>query len=42
LNKNITGVTASNSADLYIERQVKMDWQKKYLLIIDEMNIFNV
>ncbi|KAL8281707.1 hypothetical protein RB600_008933 [Gaeumannomyces tritici] len=38
-NRNIDGVKTSNSADLYINGQARMDWQEKYMLIIDEVSM---
>jgi hypothetical protein len=38
-DKNIDGVRASNTASLYINGQARMDWQEKYLLIIDEVSM---
>ncbi|EKG08957.1 DNA helicase PIF1 ATP-dependent [Macrophomina phaseolina MS6] len=36
-DKDVDGITSSNSADLCIDGQARMDWQEKYLLIIDEL-----
>jgi hypothetical protein len=38
-NKDIDGVRESNTSNLYIDGQVRMDWQEKYLLIIDEVSM---
>jgi hypothetical protein len=38
-SKDINGVRASNTANLYIDGQAKMDWQEKCLLIIDEVSM---
>ena len=37
--KDIDGVRASNTVNLYIDGQARMDWQEKYLLIIDEVSM---
>jgi ATP-dependent DNA helicase PIF1 len=41
-SKNINRIRASNTANLYIDGQAKMDWQEKYLLIIDEINMLGI
>jgi hypothetical protein len=38
-NKDIDGIRESNTANLYIDGQARMDWQEKYLLIINEVSI---
>ena len=38
-NKNTHGFRPSRSGDLYIDGQARMDWQEKYLLIIDEVSM---
>jgi len=38
-NKDIDGVREANTANLYIDGQARMDWQEKYLLIIDEVSM---
>jgi ATP-dependent DNA helicase PIF1 len=38
-SKDINGIRASNTINLYIDGQAKIDWQEKYLLIIDEISI---
>ncbi|EKG08990.1 DNA helicase PIF1 ATP-dependent [Macrophomina phaseolina MS6] len=38
-HKDVDGITSSNSADLCIDGQARMDWQEKYLLIIDEVSM---
>lgn len=37
--KSVDGFVPSSSADLRIDGQIKMDWQEKYLLIIDEVSM---
>lgn len=36
LVKLSNGIQCSSATDLYVDGQVRMDWQEKYLLIIDE------
>jgi hypothetical protein len=38
-HKDVDGFAPSNSAGLRIDGQSKMDWQEKYLLIIDEVSM---
>src|SRR2546429_2216526 len=38
-NKNVDGFVPSSSAGLRIDGQTKMDWQEKYLLVIDEVSM---
>lgn len=37
--KNVDGFVASSSAGLRVDGQAKMDWQEKYMLIIDEVSM---
>ena len=37
--KDVDGFAASSSANLRVDGQTKMDWQEKYLLIIDEVSM---
>jgi len=37
--KHVDGFGASSSASLRVDGQTKMDWQEKYLLIIDEVSM---
>ena len=37
--KMINNIKGSSSVDLYIDGQVRMDWQEKCLLIIDEVSM---
>jgi len=38
-DKTVSGVRSSSVADLYVDSQVRRDWQEKYLLIIDEVSM---
>ena len=38
-NKKTDRIRPSGSADLYIDGQARIDWQEKYLLIIDEVSM---
>ncbi|PVH91576.1 hypothetical protein DM02DRAFT_647273 [Periconia macrospinosa] len=38
-SKAVDGFTSSTSADLRIDGQTRMDWQEKYMLIIDEVSM---
>ena len=38
-HKDVDGFAASSSANLRVDGRTKMDWQEKYLLIIDEVSM---
>jgi hypothetical protein len=38
-SKAIDGIRPSGAGDLYIDGQTRMDWQEKWLLIIDEVSM---
>ncbi len=38
-NKDLDKIKMSSSIDLYVDKQIRIDWREKYLLIIDEVNI---
>jgi hypothetical protein len=37
--KSVDGIRLSSTSDLYINGQTRMDWQEKWLLIIDEVSM---
>lgn len=39
LYTHVDGVRSSSSGDLYIDGQARMDWQEKWLLIVDEVSM---
>ncbi len=41
-NKDLNRIRIFNSVDLYINRQIRINWQEKYLLIVDEVNILGI
>ena len=38
-NETADGIRCSSAADLCVDGQVRMDWQEKYLLIVDEVSM---
>ena len=38
-NETANGIRCSSAADLCVDGQVRMDWQEKYLLIVDEVSM---
>jgi len=38
----VDGFTLPNPVGLRIDRQIRIDWQEKYLLIIDEVSMLGV
>ncbi|OWT42276.1 PIF1 protein [Pochonia chlamydosporia 170] len=39
LYTHVDGIRSSSSGDLYIDGQARMDWQEKWLLIVDEVSM---